>query len=146
VSDPSNEYRLPRTVIPSRYRITLTPDLEAATFTGSENITVEVHEPAKEIVLNSEEINITSVTLRQGRSTQKGRVALDAERQRATITLDRPARIGKAELDIEFTGILNDQLVGFYKSTFIASASRSPPHNSRPPTPAEHSPVGTNQT
>ena len=38
-------YRLPRVVSPSRYEITLTPDLDAATFAGEERVEIRVHEP-----------------------------------------------------------------------------------------------------
>ena len=37
-----DRYRLPRSVIPSRYDLTIEPDLEAATFSGTEAVTVEV--------------------------------------------------------------------------------------------------------
>ena len=33
-SDDASSYRLPTTVLPHDYRLTLTPDLGAATFTG----------------------------------------------------------------------------------------------------------------
>ena len=51
-------YRLPRTVVPSRYDLRLEPDLAAATFAGRVDIAVTVHEPVEEIVLNAAELRI----------------------------------------------------------------------------------------
>ena len=53
ISDP---YRLPRVVEPERYDLTLTPDLEAATFAGEERVLVRVHEATTEVVLNAAEL------------------------------------------------------------------------------------------
>ena len=45
-------------------------------------------------------------------------VTYDEESQRATLTLDRQIEPGEWRLFCGFTGILNDQLHGFYRSTF----------------------------
>ena len=115
---PENPYRLPRTVIPSRYDLTLTPDLDNATFTGQEKVAVQVEEAVDHLVLNVHEIEIQKAELRQGEGVHAGTVTLDEEKQRATIAFTETIPVGSAELYLEFTGILNDQLVGFYKSTF----------------------------
>ena len=47
-------YRLPRSVTPSHYAIELRLDPTAPTFDGTEDVTVEVHEPVTEIVVNGE--------------------------------------------------------------------------------------------
>lgn len=111
-------YRLPREVIPSRYDIKLVPDLVSATFSGSETVATEVLEPVTEIVLNSHEIEIQRAELRRGDLTFVGEVSYERENQRASLAFDQTIEAGPAELFLEFTGLLNDQLVGFYKSTF----------------------------
>ena len=57
------DYRLPRTVVPSRYEMTLEPDLGNATFTGSQTVAVEVLEPVNEVVLNAIELVISAVAM-----------------------------------------------------------------------------------
>ena len=52
------DYRLPTSVVPSRYDIRLEPDLEAATFAGEETVAITVSEPVTEIVLNAAELVI----------------------------------------------------------------------------------------
>jgi puromycin-sensitive aminopeptidase len=112
-------FRLPRTVEPQHYELTLTPDLAAATFAGEERVRVLVHEPTTEVVLNAAELDIHSAGLVDDDGNKlSGTVALDEERERATITLDGTAQPGHWTLFVTFTGTLNDKLRGFYRSTF----------------------------
>jgi puromycin-sensitive aminopeptidase len=115
-----DRYRLPRTVVPSRYDITIRPDLEALTFTGSETIAVEVHERITEVVVNAVDLSIEEGILRpaEGNPIAVSAVTFDPERQRATLTLDAPAEPGAWMLELRFAGVLNDQLHGFYRSTY----------------------------
>jgi puromycin-sensitive aminopeptidase len=114
----SNPYRLPRQVIPHRYDLTLEPDLAEARFTGRVTIAVEVMEETSEVVLNAHELEIASVLSRRGSDETAATVTLLPEEQRARFDFPAPLPVGPWQLDIEFTGILNDQLAGFYRSTF----------------------------
>ena len=114
----TNPYRLPRSAIPRRYDMRLEPDLASSTFGGTEQIALEVAEPVDSITLNCLEIEITSATLRHGGGAATGTVSYDEPMQRATIAFAETVPAGDATLDLEFTGILNDQLHGFYRSTF----------------------------
>ena len=119
------DYRLPRSVIPTHYEIDLEPDLEAATFTGSVLIDVEVLEPVMEIVLNAIELDIVSAEVVVGGRTMTPEVSLDEKSERLTLGLDYSIPIGHASISISFTGILNDQLHGFYRSTYTAPDGES---------------------
>jgi puromycin-sensitive aminopeptidase len=112
-------YRLPRSVVPVRYDLRLEPDLGAASFLGNETITVTVHEATAEVVLNAAELSITEAVARStdGRSLA-GRAALDAMAERCTLSFPEPLAAGPWQLRIAFTGILNDKLRGFYRSTY----------------------------
>ena len=63
-TQPTNPHRLPRSVVPNRYEIELTPDLVNFVFAGHENVTVQVVEPVREFTLNAVDLEITSATLR----------------------------------------------------------------------------------
>lgn len=113
-----NPYRLPRAVIPTRYRLRLEPDLANAVFSGSETIQVTVETEVGQIVMNAAEIEITSAQLTDGSRTIGASPRYDEEMQRVTLDLESPAEAGEWELAIDFEGILNDQLRGFYRSRF----------------------------
>jgi len=116
VSD--NPYRLPRTVMPRRYELRLEPDLEAFTFDGQETIELEVVEETDSITLNVLEIEIDHAVLTDSAGAIVASVSYDERMQRAILTFDRPMARGEAELSVRFRGVLNDQLVGFYRSKF----------------------------
>ncbi len=113
---PSSAQRLPTTVFPERYALKLAPDLKTATFTGVESIDVTVKEPVNAITLNSAEIAFQSVTISAAGKTQTATVSLDKQKEQATFTFPEQIAAGKATLFIHYTGILNNELRGFYLS------------------------------
>ena len=110
--------RLPQTVRPEHYRLWLTPDLKAATFSGVETIDVTLAEPTNQITLNAAEISFEAVSVGVGGEgkTLRATVSLDKEKQQATLTFPERLPAGKATLAIHYTGILNNELRGFYLS------------------------------
>ncbi|MGD9703933.1 MAG: M1 family metallopeptidase [Acidimicrobiia bacterium] len=114
-----NPYRLPRTVVPSRYDVELAPDLAAATFSGCVRIDVDIVEATAELVLNAAELEIRSALLQLADGTTPATThELDEATERMIIRSDRELLPGRALLTIEFDGVLNDRLRGFYRSTF----------------------------
>ena len=113
-----NPYRLPRAVLPRRYELRLEPDLEAFTFAGDETIALDVIDSVDQIVLNTLEIEIDHAVLTDLDGPIIGSVSYDEAMQRAMIAFDRRMATGPAELNVRFRGVLNDQLAGFYRSTF----------------------------
>ena len=115
----SSAHRLPRTVIPSHYDLTLSPDLDQAAFGGHVVIDVAVTEPVDEILLNAAELAIGDAVLF---SDDGKRIAVaaktDEDSERATLTLAEQAGPGAWKLEISFDGILNDDLRGFYRSVY----------------------------
>ncbi len=112
-------YRLPSTVTPDRYEIRLTPDLGAATFLGEERISVQIHEPVREIVLNAAELEIQTVAVGNAAGSNLSGVAkLDGNNEQATLAFAEVLDPGRWELQIKFSGCLNDKLHGFYRSTY----------------------------
>jgi len=117
--DPSAEHRLPYSVEPQRYDLRLAPDLEAATFAGDVRIEVVVHDTVPEIVMHAAELSVASAHLeRAGEEPRALDVRLDAETERLVLAPAAPLDPGPAVIAIEFTGVLNDKLHGFYRSAF----------------------------
>ena len=116
----SSPYRLPPNVRPTAYRLTLTPDLENFTFTGQVSIDLQIFEDTGRVLLNAAELQITaaSVTDAYGGPMPASGILLDEKRERASITFPREIATGRATLSMEFSGILNDQLRGFYRCRY----------------------------
>ena len=113
------EYRLPRTVVPSRYELTLVPDLGTASFTGTEVVDVVVAEAITKIELNAIELEVSSVVMvSPGHRIAASSITFDADRERATFHFAAEIPPGDWQLHAEFSGILNDDLHGFYRSTY----------------------------
>jgi aminopeptidase N/puromycin-sensitive aminopeptidase len=108
--------RLSSNVLPSHYTLTLAPDLQAATYTGEETIDLTLAQPTKEITLNAIEIAFQFVTITAAGHEQMGGVSLDSDKQQATFIFRSPVPAGPARLSIHFTGVLNNELRGFYLS------------------------------
>jgi len=108
--------RLPQTVHPEHYSLTLTPNLKDATFTGEETIDVVLEQPVDSITLNAVEIKFQSVTTEIGGKELKATVTEDEQKEQATFNFNQTLPAGRITLKIEYSGILNGKLRGFYLS------------------------------
>ncbi|MBU6315220.1 MAG: M1 family metallopeptidase [Acidobacteria bacterium] len=111
-SPTENPYRLPRTVAPHRYTIALEPDLAAATFTGHLIIDAVVADDTDTLVLNAAELAVEHVVV----NGQEASFRLDDGTER--LIIDAALEQGPAAVEIMFSGVLNDKLRGWYRSTF----------------------------
>lgn len=113
-------YQLPDNAIPLKYSLTLTPDLELFTFSGEENIEIEITQPTTKLVVNAAEIEVksASLVLQGGNVIRIASIDYDEPKETVTFSLANSVEPGRARLDVEFTGILNDRLHGFYRSTY----------------------------
>ena len=111
-----NPYRLSRHAVPTHYDIHLEPDLETLTFTGSVGIDLDIIEATDSIVLNASQVEVKSATLASGLAVAS--ISHDAETERVTLTLESPIDPGSYRLELEHTGLINDQLRGLYKAVY----------------------------
>ena len=102
-------YRLPRTAIPSRYDLTIEPDLASFTFEGSCITTIEVTEQVDRIVCNAIELDITraGVVFDDGRTIEAVRMELDEAAERVTFHFDIPIEAGTRVLHTEFLSLIH---------------------------------------
>ncbi len=107
-------YRLPTSVVPENYLLHLEPHFESDSFSGWVTITATATESVEQIVLNSDELEISSTTV--GDVEASFELAPDDER----LFINHPLDAGPVELKLHFSGTFNDQLVGFYLSSFGA--------------------------
>lgn len=119
-SRTDNPYRLATTVVPTNYQLELTPDIEAATYTGHVVVALEVNEAVSELQFNAVDLSLDAITVTDASgASHVGTATLDATYERATVSFTQALVAGPASMRVEFRGELNDKLVGFYKSTYV---------------------------
>ena len=118
--DSEARYRLPRSVIPLRYVLSVQPDLEAATFSGTQEVRVSVVEHTTEIVLNALDLDLHDAFLVDagGSRIEVAKIRMDPDAERAHLELQSPAAPGEWTLTVGFRGEFNRHLTGFYLSTY----------------------------
>jgi aminopeptidase N len=106
--------RLPQVAVPENYRLTFTPDLDKGKFAGEETIKVKLLTPASQIVLNAADLEIQEASIIRGGATQKAAVSFDKEKETVTLAVEKRLAAGLATVHIQYTGILNSEMRGFY--------------------------------
>ncbi len=114
-----NSFRLPRGIVPQHYDIKLDLDFDHFTFAGEAGIDIRVSEPAPAVILNTADIDIKEAFLTSG-SDRFGitGIAYDEKFERATLSLESELAPGDYRLTIDYSGTINDQLKGLYRSTY----------------------------
>ncbi|KAK7752709.1 Aminopeptidase 2 mitochondrial [Diatrype stigma] len=114
---------LPTNVIPKHYDVTLEPDFQNFTFQGKVLIDFDVQEESKSISLHTHEVTIHSANIKSGDTVtvSSSAITYDEAKQVSKIELQSSIPKGKTQLEIKFTGQLNDQMAGFYRSTYKKS-------------------------
>jgi aminopeptidase N len=110
--------RLPQNVFPSNYKLSLDPDIGQQRFSGEETITVRVQQPTQEIVLNSLDLEISSVEalLELDMAALPAQVTYDQPGEMVRLTFAKPVPKGIVGLHLKFSGKLTDGLRGLYLS------------------------------
>jgi puromycin-sensitive aminopeptidase len=112
-------YRLPRTIVPSRYELRLEPDLDAATFAGQVVVHAAVGQPTSEVWLNAAELTVSEAgALDEAGRWRPAAVTFDEKTERCRLAFEEPLPPGKVDLRLSFAGTLNDKLRGFYRSRY----------------------------
>ncbi len=111
--------RLPTDVTPQHYSLMLEPNLTSATFTGKEEIEVTLAQPSASITLNAVQITFQTVTISADGKTQTANVTENKPDQQVTLHVANAMPAGAATIRIEYSGILNDHLRGFYLSKTV---------------------------
>lgn len=103
----------------THYDLTFTPDLKNFTFMGQGKITIDVTEEVDQVQLNSKELVITFCEFNvNDQKIIPTNISYDKESQRVIFTLPSKLPIGKGLLTMDFEGILNDQMAGFYRTKY----------------------------
>jgi len=112
---------LPRTLVPTRYELSLAPDAQALKFTGTVRITGDAPSGGNRIVLNAKGLEFDAVHLD---GQQAGTVALDKTLGRATITFASAFPPGHHTLDITYHGPITRGTLGFFAMDYDTSTGK----------------------
>ncbi len=104
-------------VSPINYDLEFEPDLKNFTFAGREVITAVASRPTSKISIHAAELKIKSCHIVHGDSKTRAKTRLDEKSEQLHITTGSPVR-GRFVLEIDFAGVLNDRLLGFYRSQY----------------------------
>ncbi|MEI6316241.1 MAG: M1 family metallopeptidase [bacterium] len=112
--------RLPTIATPIHYAITLKPDLESRTFFGHETIMVSLEKQTKKITLHSTELSIKTVNIIFGKhNIEASKITYNTNIETVTFEFKQMLPKGKLKLSIVFTGILAENMRGFYTSKYV---------------------------
>ncbi|XP_022158530.1 aminopeptidase M1 [Momordica charantia] len=115
--------RLPKFAVPKRYEIRLKPDLCLCKFSGSVAIDIDIVSDTRFLVLNAADLRVVdrSVSFTNRKSPkvfQPSSIQACEENQILVLEFAETLPIGTGTLSIDFEGILNDKMKGFYRSTY----------------------------
>ncbi|KAM3257110.1 hypothetical protein ACQJBY_049440 [Aegilops geniculata] len=109
--------RLPSFAAPRRYELFLRPDLVACTFSGSVAISVAVSAPTRFLVLNALDLSVNRTSIRF-QALAPTEVVFFKDDGVLVLGFAKQLPLGEGLLKMDFTGILNDQMRGFYRSKY----------------------------
>ena len=104
-------------IIPLNYRILLKPDLVKFNFEGKCEVIFEASEAVTELDLNILEIAIWDCRVWQADEWVNCSFRVDPGKEEVRIFLPEPM-VGKIKLAIDYQGLINDKMAGFYRSKY----------------------------
>jgi len=104
-------------VIPINYELTFEPDLKKFVFDGTEKIFANCKKPTSMISMNCAEIKIKTCSVTHSGNTIESSFKTNEKKEELQIRLSQKIK-GKVAINLEFQGILNDRLLGFYRSQY----------------------------
>ncbi|HEY5752017.1 MAG TPA: M1 family metallopeptidase [Chthoniobacterales bacterium] len=115
--------QLPKTIVPVRYEITLTPDVAKSTTSGSLIAKIKVLKPVREIILNALEMEVSGAKLIQPKEVAL-KTRLDPKKQ--TLTLDPSTELSSGEYTValDFKGKIGATAQGLYGVKYKTPSGR----------------------
>ncbi|HZU82167.1 MAG TPA: M1 family metallopeptidase, partial [Polyangiaceae bacterium] len=117
---PRADVRLPATVIPRHYALSLRIDPTQPHFSGSATIDVTVTQPTSRLILHARDMSIRRATVRAGDVTRPAATSSrvphgGVEPEELVLATERPIPAGPAEIAIAFDAPFASDLAGVYR-------------------------------
>ena len=104
-------------VNPINYNLTFEPDLKKFTFNGIESISADCTKLTNLITMHCAELKITSCQVTSKGNMIKSSYKTNEKKEELEIRLFEKVK-GEITINLKFQGILNDRLLGFYRSQY----------------------------
>jgi len=104
-------------ISPINYALTFEPNLKKFTFDGTESILIDCKKLTNSITMNCAELKIKSCQVKFSGKIIKSTPKTNEKKEELQIKLEKKIK-GKVTINLEFQGILNDRLLGFYRSKY----------------------------
>ncbi len=114
--------KLPKQIVPEEYSVRIVPNVEKFTFAGSESIKVNVRTPQRQIILNAADIDVASAAV-DGKALPKSAVQIDRGQELLRISLADKLVPGKHQLDLRFSGKINQAGLGLFYARYNEQGS-----------------------
>lgn len=111
-------------VIPINYDLTFETNFSNFTFSAKEVLDIKIPKPTNTIRLDAAELKIKRCHVVFGENILSARARLDKKTESLLITTQKKID-GDVRIIIDFTGILNDRLLGFYRSQYKDQKGRT---------------------
>ncbi|XP_035021402.1 leucyl-cystinyl aminopeptidase [Hippoglossus stenolepis] len=117
---PWAQFRLPHSIRPLSYNLTLCPDLDNMTFTGRTVINMYVLHNTKRIILHSDKLHFTKSTFKLGDGEASDVTILEYKpKQQIAVKLSAELKAGQyCVLTLDYTANLSHTYGGFYNSSY----------------------------
>jgi aminopeptidase N len=113
---------LPTNVRPERYDILIKPNAEKLSFSGHEDVTLDVKSATDRIVLNAADITFRKASL--SGQADKPKVVLDKDQQTAAFVFDHPIAPGRYKLSLDYTGVIYEQASGLFALDYTGEGGK----------------------
>lgn len=119
---PWDRMRLPKTVFPLHYDLSLHPNLTTLDFTGVVRIQLDVKEDTNTVILHAKQMQISNVLLLAPEGVRPLQVLEYPRSHQLALVSDKVLTKGrKYEVQLGFAANLSDSFHGFYKSSYRTS-------------------------
>jgi puromycin-sensitive aminopeptidase len=114
--DTLRDGRLPRSVVPKRYDLTLAIDPERGEFSGVVTIDLEIREATRRIIVHAVDLQIAEGLFEDGALGRYAEISLFPDLEAAAFTFAQELPTGPGRLKLRFSGHLNQQMKGLYEA------------------------------
>ncbi|XP_068167083.1 endoplasmic reticulum aminopeptidase 1b isoform X2 [Antennarius striatus] len=116
---PWKHMRLPTTITPVHYHLTIHPNMTSLDFTGAVRIQLDVHRDTSTIVLHSKQLQVSNALLLAPEGVTPLQVLEHPRFHQLALLSDSVLTKGRRyEVHLEFAANLSDSFHGFYKSSY----------------------------